>query len=119
MPDLDKSLRYTHKLRKRIIKDYMKQMGHWSKDDGQVMTSLLDGVDRAVLARARLTQQKQSLDNQQAQQRMVGDILRSIGGENPAPPQVELDNTHVVDLKVVGETEINADPLVYSEFVPD
>ena len=108
------------KARESIVAELMEhQAVPRFKDDKILLIQALDGLDRTILARAKLKTDAASQQNQKEITGMIAEVLmktRSSGNAVRTAP-VELDSSITITDLVEGETEIGVRELTYDEFM--
>ena len=122
--ELDDTLEYTNGIRKDIITKLTKD-GELPKDLGskQLLTSMLDGMDRGVAGKARLDLQQEKNKTDTDMIGMVSSLLLNIQTTPTKTSDVslprELPGNVVTENIVPGEMDINPLELEYEDFVEE
>lgn len=118
-PEEAQELQEVQQVRRRLIADLTKD---GVPQKGQVfLASLLDGVDRQALSRAKLRHDKSSAENTQATAKLMAEMLKSINIKTHRPVARSEDRQIPADLAirtfVPGEMDIGNDPLSIEQVI--
>jgi hypothetical protein len=121
--DLDEVLNKTQSIRYQIVDDIMKNGVPTSKEDLDVLAKTLDSLDRAVIAKKRISVEENVINHEKEASRLLGEMLSQF--VNPRVEKV-IDRTVFVNAELrdkdivpyenyVGIQDIELDKIMDSE----
>ena len=116
----ERRLQFTLTLRENMIKELVKDGLPKSEEELSTLTSLLDGMDRTVLGKARVKASEKANENNEQIAGMVASLLAKVPFNGEAVETIEppsLPEDVQPENVVPGETSIGVEDIGYDEFM--